>query len=369
MQQPVEALMAEPCSRWDIPSSWQPALEAARAGGAFLLIGTSDSGKSTLAAVLANAAHQAGRTTGLVDADVGQSSIGPPTCVGMARVTEPFDSLDDLRVEAIDFVGAPSPKGHLLQCATSTYVMTAAARAAGAETVVVDSTGLISGSFARALKSAKIRLLAPDFVLALQREGEVEHLVAPYDARPRPRVLRLRTSRAVKQRSRDQRTSRRQIRLGAHFERGRTVQLSWRQAPVENSPWTTGEPLEGHFRAYAEERLACEVLHLERVSDGLFAIVKGRVDPAGLRELSASSEGTARAVDLAALESLLVGLLDERGGTVGLGILEALDFKERAFTIFTPVGDERGIRGIRLGAIRVQRDGTELGWNQPGAVE
>jgi polynucleotide 5'-hydroxyl-kinase GRC3/NOL9 len=360
--------MAHPHSPWDIPSAWQPALQAARAGGTLLLIGAVDSGKSTLAAILANAAHESGRAAAVVDADVGQSSIGPPTCVGMAQLAGPIRSLEDLHADAVDFVGTSSPTGHLLQCVSSATAMVRAAREAGAESVIVDTTGLIAGPHARALKSTKIRLLDPEVVIAVQAEEEIEHLLAPYRRRERPHLLRLPPSRRVKERSREERAARRQSKLASYFAGGNSVSAEWDDLPMENTAWTSGEVAPGHVRAHAEEHVAREVLHAERRADGLFLIVSGRADPQGLRTLAAGFGGSARAIDVAALDHLLVGLLGERGETLGLGLVEEIDFRARRFSIFTSVSDIGQARGIRLGAIRVARDGTEIGWNEPGEV-
>jgi polynucleotide 5'-hydroxyl-kinase GRC3/NOL9 len=357
--------MTQPQPVWDVPASWAPALEWARAGGTLLLIGGVDSGKSTLAAVLASAAFETGRAAAVVDADTGQSCLGPPACVGMARLSQPIRRLDDLSAEAIDFVGSSSPVGHLLQAAASARAMAAAARGLGAETLIVDTTGLISGGVARALKSAKIRLLDPDVLVAVQAEDEVEHLLAPYARRERPQILRLHRSRRVKPRTREQRAARRQARFGGYFAGGRAVEVKWDLLPVENSAWTAGETAPGHVRAFAEERLGREVHHVELRADGLLVIVSGRPDAAILRSLAADFGG-ARAIDAGVLDHLLVGLLGGRGETLGLGILESIDFRSHGLTIFSPVAEIERAKGLRLGSLRLARDGTELGWNDPG---
>jgi polynucleotide 5'-hydroxyl-kinase GRC3/NOL9 len=360
--------MPESGPAWDVPPNWSPALEAAREGGTLFLIGGVDSGKSVLAAILANAAFEAGRAIAVVDADTGQSDIGPPTCVGMARVTQSIHDLEELSADAIDFVGSSSPVGHLLGAAASAHAMTLAARSRGAETIIVDTTGLISGGVARALKSAKIRLLDPDVLVALQAEDECEHLLTPYARRERPRVIRLRQSRRVKPRTREQRTARRQAKLRSYFAAGRLIEVSWGQAPIDNSAWTTGEPAPGHVRAFAEERVECEVLYAESRADGLLLIVSGRPNGAGLRSLNQDYGGPARAIDINALDHLLVGLLGARGETLALGILESIDFRARRSSIFTPVGEAAVIKGLRLGTVRAARDGTELGWIEPGDI-
>jgi polynucleotide 5'-hydroxyl-kinase GRC3/NOL9 len=352
--------VAQDRPHWEIPGAWAKTLETARAGGTLMLVGAVDSGKSTLAAILASAAFEAGRVTAVVDADVGQSSIGPPACVGLGRVTEPIGSLEQVPPYAIDFVGSVSPAGHLLQCATSAGVMARAAREAGAETLVVDTTGLIAGGLGRALKAAKIRILDPDLVVALQSDHEAEHLLTPYAGRSRPQVHRLPQARAVKTRTREERASRRQRNLEAHFAGGRMFELDWSSLPAEGTPWTTGPPLPGHMASYAKEVLGCEVLHAERPDDGLFLIVAGRFDPDGVRSLEDGFGGQVTVCPVESLSQRLIGLLGEQGETLCLGILEDVDFGERRLSIFAPVADISGVRGMRLGAVRVSRDGTRL---------
>ena len=163
----------------------------------------------------------------------------------MARLNGPVTSLDNLSPDGIDFVGSSSPVGHLLGAVASAEAMVTAARDLGAETLVIDTTGLVSGSAARALKSAKIRLLAPDIVIAIQVDDEVEHLLAPYEHRSTPRILRLSRSRRVKERTRDERAARRQRKLAACFSGAKGIDLSWDQVPFENTSWTTGKPGDG----------------------------------------------------------------------------------------------------------------------------
>ena len=358
--------MTHSTESWDVPPSWAPAQQAARGAGLVLVLGASDSGKSTLTAVLANAAVAANRATALVDSDVGQSSIGPPTCVSMARVREPVAALSQLNAEALDFVGTPSPAGHLLGFVTSAQAMVRAARGTGAETILVDTTGLIQGPLGRTLKGSKIRLLDPDLVIAVQVEDEVEHLLAPYRASARPHVLRLAASRKARSRSREQRAANRQRAFASYFRGGRVIALDWKRLPMENTAWTTGEVLPGHLRAHAEAVLGCEILHAEQGSDGFFLITAGRADRFGLQELKDSYGASTRAVELGLLQNLLVGLLGSRGETRALGILEQLDFRAQRVAVFAPVPEVESICGIRLGAIQISRDGTQLAWLEPG---
>ena len=53
--------------------------------GICLILGAADTGKTTLAAALATYAAKSG-PVGIIDADIGQSRIGPPTTVGWALI-------------------------------------------------------------------------------------------------------------------------------------------------------------------------------------------------------------------------------------------------------------------------------------------
>src|SRR2546428_12333862 len=62
------------------------ALEAAAPARATLILGTSDTGKTSLTARLAGALAARGERGAVVDADVGQSEIRPPPTVGRGHV-------------------------------------------------------------------------------------------------------------------------------------------------------------------------------------------------------------------------------------------------------------------------------------------
>ena len=81
------------------------ALDAAENARVMLILGTSDTGKTSLTAQLAGALAARGERVAVVDADVGQSEIGPPTTVGLGRVTGPLGRLADAEVLALEFVG------------------------------------------------------------------------------------------------------------------------------------------------------------------------------------------------------------------------------------------------------------------------
>src|SRR5687768_17238920 len=84
--------------------------------GVVMLMGDIDTGKTSFGIELARRATERGIPTALIDADIVQSTIGPPTTVGM-KLCSGLESFDRavLRVaDALGFVGSLVPKGHLL---------------------------------------------------------------------------------------------------------------------------------------------------------------------------------------------------------------------------------------------------------------
>jgi polynucleotide 5'-hydroxyl-kinase GRC3/NOL9 len=145
--------------------------------GTCLILGAADTGKTTLAAALARRLVPT-RPVGIVDADIGQSHIGPPTTVGWAVAANPLPAdLWQLPAAGISFVGDVTPVGHLLQLtAAITQCVRQASKAA--ELIIVDTPGFISGTVASALWWTVQHVLNPTLILAVQRENELSDILA-----------------------------------------------------------------------------------------------------------------------------------------------------------------------------------------------
>jgi polynucleotide 5'-hydroxyl-kinase GRC3/NOL9 len=147
--------------------------------GCVMLLGGLDSGKTTLGRAMVRAACVAGRKAAFIDADVGQKSVGPPTTIALKHVREPGDA-DPERMweeDAMFFVGATSPQGHMLSVVTGAGRLLTVAREEGAEFVVIDTSGMVSGVYGQLLKYHKLELLRPDLVVGLQRGEELDPLL------------------------------------------------------------------------------------------------------------------------------------------------------------------------------------------------
>ncbi len=153
--------------------------------GRLLLLGATDTGKTTLMSALANRLVR-NRPVALVDADIGQSHIGPPTTVGWTMLDKgaaplPSAGTGEWAARGISFVGDITPVGHLLQLAGALALCLEQARQA-AEVVLIDTPGLVAGGAACALWWTIQKLLRPERIIAIQRENELEDVLAGLQA-------------------------------------------------------------------------------------------------------------------------------------------------------------------------------------------
>lgn len=270
--------------------------EAVRTKHTVVLFGGLDTGKSTLSRGLLEAAIAAGRPSAFVDADVGQKTVGPPATVTlkMIRRADDLEPAAMAQEDAMWFVGSTSPEGHLLQVVTGVASLFREAKEAGADFVVVDSSGLVSGVQGQILKYHKVEMLRPDLVVGLQRGEELLPLLGV--------IQRFFATEVVP--------------LGVH-------------------PWV--EPTTVEQRAENRERAMAAyfsgALHRFRVKPTVFM-------PA-LPPL----------FDLAQLDHLLVGLSDGAGGYLGLGYLEHVP-EEGVLRLISPVA--AGPKALRLGSVRLE---------------
>lgn len=261
-----------------------------------LLIGGLDTGKSTLSRELLGAALEAGRPAAYLDADVGQKSVGPPATISL-KVLRGSDDLEPDRLAEADvlyFVGSTSAQGHLLPVVGGVAALHEQAKQLGADFVVVDSSGLVSGISGQILKYHKVESLRPDLVVGLQRGEELLPLLGVIQRFFATEVVPLGVHPRVIPTTVDQRAENRERSMRRYF---------------------SGE------------------LHRFRVKPTVFM-------PA-LPPLFEPS----------ALHRILVGLSDGAGAYTGIGYLEHAS-EEGLLRLISPVAV--GPKALRLGSVRLE---------------
>ena len=282
--------------------------------GVVMMLGATDVGKTTTATRLAGAAVRAGVPAAVVDADTGQSDLGPPTAVGWGLVHGAVRRMAGIPLAGLWFVGDTSPQRVYRHLVEGVLALTARARRQGAQIVVVDTTGWIDGAGAAA-KLRKIRRLAPRHLVVIQRDREVEPILARV---PSGTVVhRLRPAAAVRRRSAQERRALRQAKFARYFAGSVPVALDFDDITPQRDTIYRG-------RWIPPSRILAEV------------------PPEALRYL-------------------LVGLADRRGTIMAMGTVADVDPARRRIAVVAPSVPPRAVRFVQWGILRVTPAGREAG--------
>ena len=136
-----------------------------------MLIGGTDTGKSTLSIYLANAALKAEIVPCVIDGDIGQGDLAPPGAIGAAIVSAPAVDLRDVAASSVEFVGITSPAG--LERLVATRMLSMLSRMRGAASLfIVNTDGYVSDGGLR-YKRMLARMIRPDIVVVIGRERKL----------------------------------------------------------------------------------------------------------------------------------------------------------------------------------------------------
>jgi polynucleotide 5'-kinase involved in rRNA processing len=196
------------------------------------------------------------------------------------------------------FTGSVSPEGHLDTFLDAASRITQAARQMACR-LLIDTTGLVDGELGYTVKRRKVERLKPDLIIALQRERELEELLAALPSFP---VERLTPPSGCLRRSLAERAAYRDRQFARYFVNAVKQTLSLRRTRLVGlePEWAT------------------------------------RTIP----------------LSLAALMDRVVGLRNAQGEDLALGLIRDIDTQHGTLTVFTPLRDISSITTIAVGSVR-----------------
>jgi polynucleotide 5'-hydroxyl-kinase GRC3/NOL9 len=255
-------------------AGWTELTERLRGGGTILVLGEPGAGKSTLARWLVRELDVPAGTAALLSADMGQASVGPPACLGLA-LAKPWQG-----AAALWFVGDVTPVANLLPAVVGAAQLTQHARKAGARAVIVDSCGLVAGGLGRVLQYHTALACGVDEVVGLQRAGELESLLRLLEG-PSRAVHRLAAAPEARDRTAAERREYREGRFEEHFRNAKL--RSFDPGLLLGPDWTPGALLQrpaGTLVGLQDRRGRCLALGLlKELRPERLAVVTAHADP------------------------------------------------------------------------------------------
>ena len=280
------------------PADWQQAIEhILRSPGTAMVMGQGDVGKTTFCLLLANAGAEAGLSVGVVDADVGQSHIGPPAAIGLGLVEKPVSDLVSIPAEALYFIGSHSPAGHFSRMAVGTAKLVARAKGMGLSPIVVDCGGLSMGKLTWRLAKGELEMVRPEHLVLLKRRRGFEALMEMSKMWSHLTCYQLGLPASIRRKSAARRKEYRKMAWGKYLRAAQRREFSLKEVSLDG------------------------------------------VSPEDERR-----DWTGR----------IVGLHDRCGECVGLGLITHLDLRASQLEVFTPVGERLEVDHVVFGSQRLR---------------
>jgi len=272
--------------------------------GIAILLGATDTGKSTFAKFSISHLCQQGLKVALVDADIGQSFLGPPTTIGLSIFKSHPDWELILTPPELFFVGSTTPEGHFPIHLQGVKKMVDKAISLHPDLILVNTTGFVLGEAGKELKRRKIDLISPQFLLALQKSDEIEPMLELYKENPLFKIHHLPLSEQVRPRSMEERQTYRTNKFRDYFKHSLVQELALEEVQIE------GEVLDPNG----------DILPLDWA----------------LR-----------------INGLLVGLKDSNDETLALGAIRNYLAEKKVVRVLTPLTDIQGVKTIQLSSLKI----------------
>src|SRR2546421_3522465 len=184
-----------------ISPSWREASDLLRQTlGLAVILGDVGVGKSTLSTYLANVCFDHGIQTSIIDGDIGQTDIGPPTTTSSSTVSNHILSLQDLRPERSHFIGDTIPSSVPAKLVQSITHLTDDV-SGRSEVTILNTDGWVRDEEAVSYKLQLLTSLQPNLLLGLSSNDELDPILEQQQCT----TLKLQVSSYARTRTREER--------------------------------------------------------------------------------------------------------------------------------------------------------------------
>ena len=346
-----------------IPDSWRRAVAEVlshRKPCTVMVLGDVDAGKTSFSTFLINKSLQCKVLPSIIDVDLGQSDIGPPTAIGFSFISKPSIDLFSEKPAVIFFTGQTSAKGITQRVGSGLEAILSQVPEGKGDLTVINTDGWISGNGAHSYKKGLIRKARSEVIIGIQRSDELEPILSPME-KEGFKALRLSASPAVKKRGREERQAMREQSYKKYLGEPtvRSLQMNW--VELEYTPLGQGNRVDVTRVVTLEKALRTKIVYCEERGQEIFIVIDktGIVDEEDVSAAETLYQKDVYVVKEGDENGLLVSLLNNNRDFLGLGILSKLDYKNRVLKICTSCKDKISI--VQFGQVKISKAGNELG--------
>jgi polynucleotide 5'-hydroxyl-kinase GRC3/NOL9 len=362
----LEVMLGEGASVFEVdektvPSSWEDAAKkilSLNPPVTVTVVGGMHSGKTSFCTFLVNEAVMNKRKTCIVDADLGQSDVGPPSTVGFTYVTEPVKDLFDIDAQDAVFVGCTSPSRALNKLVEALTQLKNRLTEEGVELLVINTDGWVDGEEASAYKVQLAKKVEPTVVVGLQRGDELTPILGALEG---VKVFAVDSPQLIQSRRREKRRLLRELSYKKYMKGAKMQSFSFGWMNVEDSFFGAGVLLPRKRLEALTGLLGKRPIYAEETVDAIFVVLKNS-QYMSEEQVTAAEEHFRKKVKViweGDEKGLLVGLEDEEKTFLGIGILDGVDYKRKILKVYTPVSEK--VSTLCFGQIKLDKNCREIG--------
>lgn len=345
-----------------IPSSWMDAVaelpDSPDDAFTAMVIGAADSGKTSFCAFLINKLLHRGERVAVLDGDLGQSDVGPPTTISYTLVTKPVTDLFKLRARDACFMGITSPSRVVNQMVQGMISLKRKIMIHNPDFIIINTDGWVEGVDAVNYKLQLIQKTNPNIIFCLKKEEELASLLNNFEG---SRKVAVDSPSAIRHRSRVKRRSLRELGYVKYLRNSKVRSMSLKWLKMEGNGWIGLDMNSGGIREAGRiyEVLGMKPLHMAELQDRICLII-GRRQEISSDEIKMVEEITEKEVVVVHKgeeEGLLMALYDGEGKWLGIALLDEIDYRRKVVKIYTPVSED--ISKVELGRLKLNENFKE----------
>ncbi|MEM1644348.1 MAG: Clp1/GlmU family protein [Ignisphaera sp.] len=323
-------------------------------GGTVLVLGAIESGKTSFSTLLSNIAIEMGKKPCIVDADVGQGDLAPPTFIGMKCFDKKVFWLREEKGDYIKFIGAltPSFATSMAKIISSTLDLVLKAKSLGRDLIIVNTDGWFGDSSSIEYKYVLIKSLLPSVIVVLDLDlcsafkAMLKNMGIDVYCLPKPKI--------VKERSREDRRDLRKINYQKWFNNMKKVCVNINNIAIVGACILNGMPIPAKELEDLEKTLGIRILYSARYAD--FDVIAVPDDTVIPRELVERLERRVIVVKPSNAKGVISSILDKNLNEVGVAIIDEIDLINGRICVSTSYTDE--IYGLIIGKVKLDEQ-----WN------
>lgn len=358
-----EGAVAEEAEGNTIPPSWVKAFEELSNVQAkpvtAMVLGGVDSGKTSFCTYLINNILHEKRKVAVLDGDMGQSDIGPPSTVSYTLVSKPITDLFNLYAKNAFFVGETSPSRATGKVIEGLATLKKEILALNPEFVVVNTDGWIEGECAVNYKAQLVKELNPDIIFFIQQKEELAPLVGALQAF---REIAVESPVSIRQRDMERRRSLRELGYIKYMRDAKVQSLSLSWLKIEGNELfdicKTRMSMRQTSTLYG--LLGMKPLHVSEIGDRVCIVIGKRrwINSDNIKKVEEATKKKVMVTRKGEEEGLLAAMYDVDRKFLGIGVLQEIDYSRKTLKLSTPVTAEVSV--LALGKVKLDKNMKEI---------